>query len=175
MTIQLYHAIIIEPSNETAKRICRYGGIGRRVWFRSIWGQPREGSSPFARTIRTERLRQGAFFISRFPLKAGPLKAGALSKTLLTGQIAHNAIPQFPRRRQPSAMSRQSSIAAASCTPQNRGGQPQPQGSRPPLPYTCRPPSWQERGARKGSPPAAPVYVPTCAQGSPSPFAPIER
>ena len=26
------------------------GGIGRRVWFRSIWGQPREGSSPFART-----------------------------------------------------------------------------------------------------------------------------
>ena len=151
------------------------GGIGRRVWFRSIWGQPREGSSPFARTIRTERLRQGAFFISRFPLKAGPLKAGALSKTLLTGQIAHNAIPQFPRRRQPSAMSRQSSIAAASCTPQNRGGQTQPQGSRPPLPYTCRPPSWQERGARKGSPHAAPVYVPTCAQGSASPFAPTER
>ena len=27
------------------------GGIGRRVRFRSVWGQPHEGSSPFARTI----------------------------------------------------------------------------------------------------------------------------
>ena len=26
------------------------GGIGRRVRFRSVWGQPHEGSSPFTRT-----------------------------------------------------------------------------------------------------------------------------
>ena len=26
--------------------ICRYGGIGRRVWFRSIWGQLLAGSTP---------------------------------------------------------------------------------------------------------------------------------
>ena len=35
------------------------GGIGRRVRFRSVWGQPREGSSPFARTIDYERLCYG--------------------------------------------------------------------------------------------------------------------
>ena len=33
------------------------GGIGRRVRFRSVWGQPHEGSSPFTRT--TYNLRPG--------------------------------------------------------------------------------------------------------------------
>lgn len=28
---------------------------GRRAWFRSMWGQPREGSTPFTRTIVTRR------------------------------------------------------------------------------------------------------------------------
>ena len=28
-----------------------YGGIGRRVRFRFLWGQLREGSSPFTRTM----------------------------------------------------------------------------------------------------------------------------
>ena len=43
------------------------GGIGRRVRFRSVWGQPREGSSPFARTTIYQRfcLAQAAFFMSR--------------------------------------------------------------------------------------------------------------
>ena len=37
--------------------ICGHGGIGRRVRFRSVWGQPREGSSPFARTTISQALR----------------------------------------------------------------------------------------------------------------------
>ena len=31
--------------------LCGRGGIGRRVRFRSVWGQPHGGSSPLARTI----------------------------------------------------------------------------------------------------------------------------
>src|SRR5450759_14453 len=30
---------------------------GRRAWFRSMWGQPREGSTPFTRTMNDQRLR----------------------------------------------------------------------------------------------------------------------
>ena len=40
------------------------GGIGRRVRFRSVWGQPHEGSSPFARTMNERGLggSAGALF-----------------------------------------------------------------------------------------------------------------
>ena len=34
---------------------CGRGGIGRRAWFRSMWGLPHEGSSPFARTIHMQK------------------------------------------------------------------------------------------------------------------------
>ena len=40
------------------------GGIGRRVGFRCLWASAREGSSPFARTIKCLRLpAMGAFFV----------------------------------------------------------------------------------------------------------------
>ena len=32
------------------RRLRRGGGIGRRAWFRSMWGQPRGGSSPLLGT-----------------------------------------------------------------------------------------------------------------------------
>ena len=35
--------------------MCGCGGIGRRVRFRSVWGKPHEGSSPFTRTIQILR------------------------------------------------------------------------------------------------------------------------
>ena len=38
------------------------GGIGRRVRFRSVWGQPHEGSSPFARTIKLKSSQQWELF-----------------------------------------------------------------------------------------------------------------
>ena len=38
------------------------GGIGRRVRFRSVWGQPHGGSSPLARTIRNRKTRFGGSF-----------------------------------------------------------------------------------------------------------------
>ena len=34
---------------------CGYGGIGRRVWFRSICSQGHAGSSPVIRTIEKAR------------------------------------------------------------------------------------------------------------------------
>ena len=34
----------------TAKAVCGYGGIGRRAWFRSMWGQLHAGSTPVIRT-----------------------------------------------------------------------------------------------------------------------------
>lgn len=37
-------------TNSLRKKPCGCGGIGRRVRFRSVWGQPHEGSSPFTRT-----------------------------------------------------------------------------------------------------------------------------
>ena len=33
----------------TAKAVCGYGGIGRRAWFRSMWGQLHAGSTPVIR------------------------------------------------------------------------------------------------------------------------------
>ena len=38
-------------ASHEAQRTCGRGGIGRRVRFRSVWGQPHGGSSPLARTI----------------------------------------------------------------------------------------------------------------------------
>jgi hypothetical protein len=37
---------ICHPTREE----CGRGGIGRRASLRSLWGQPRDGSTPFART-----------------------------------------------------------------------------------------------------------------------------
>ena len=36
----------------TAKAVCGYGGIGRRAWFRSMWGQLHAGSTPVIRSLR---------------------------------------------------------------------------------------------------------------------------
>ena len=41
---------------------CRYGGIGRRVWFRSIWMQVHAGSSPVTCTKKTIVEWQWSFF-----------------------------------------------------------------------------------------------------------------
>ena len=38
----------------TKTKVCGYGGIGRRAALRSLWGNTREGSSPFIRTIFTK-------------------------------------------------------------------------------------------------------------------------
>ena len=35
----------------TAKAVCGYGGIGRRAWFRSMWGQLHAGSTPVIRSL----------------------------------------------------------------------------------------------------------------------------
>ncbi|MEG1518134.1 MAG: hypothetical protein RR360_07365, partial [Raoultibacter sp.] len=49
-------------------------GIGRRVRFRSVWGQPCEGSSPFARTILVIAGRKLFFGLRLFVLRAGYAK-----------------------------------------------------------------------------------------------------
>ena len=52
-------------TNSLRKKPCGCGGIGRRVRFRSVWGQPHEGSSPFTRTIQAlgTRLCSGSLFL----------------------------------------------------------------------------------------------------------------
>ena len=69
------------------------GGIGRRVRFRSVWGQPHGGSSPLARTIRNRKTRFGGSFcvLSICPLSSAVwLKAG--SSSLRFGSDASNPV-----------------------------------------------------------------------------------
>ena len=49
------------PSN----LICGYGGIGRRAWFRSMWGQLHAGSSPVIRTKKHQSCSKiDAFYVN---------------------------------------------------------------------------------------------------------------
>ena len=43
--------------------VCGCGGIGRRARFRFLWGQLREGSSPFTRTKKTRGRKTSGFFV----------------------------------------------------------------------------------------------------------------
>jgi hypothetical protein len=45
--------------------MCGCGEIGRRVWFRSIWGQLLGGSSPFTRTKNLTRFNTKGIFGKR--------------------------------------------------------------------------------------------------------------
>ena len=70
-------------ASHEAERTCGRGGIGRRVRFRSVWGQPHGGSSPLARTIANsepssrwvfccpDRASDQFFRISAFPHLSG--------------------------------------------------------------------------------------------------------
>ena len=53
----LYHFHLLSAEVEWQNK-CGCGGIGRRVRFRSVWGQPHEGSSPFTRTILKQQAKQ---------------------------------------------------------------------------------------------------------------------
>ena len=46
----------------TAKAVCGYGGIGRRAWFRSMWGQLHAGSTPVIRIKRAYENRSFGFY-----------------------------------------------------------------------------------------------------------------
>jgi hypothetical protein len=61
--------VIILPclSASAGEAPCGCGGIGRRVRFRSVWGQPHEGSSPFTRTtFQPKRLRSSITWLNHF-------------------------------------------------------------------------------------------------------------
>ncbi len=57
-------------TNSLRKKPRGCGGIGRRVRFRSVWGQPHEGSSPFTRTTLKHEVRSqnlASFFLPDTP------------------------------------------------------------------------------------------------------------
>ncbi len=87
------------------------GGIGRRVRFRSVWGQPHEGSSPFTRTIEFgTRLRPGFCFLAIL----GALACGPCFKPAATQvppkQGAHP--DTHPHRIAPSSVRRRTKSEA---------------------------------------------------------------
>ncbi len=106
-------------TNSLRKKPRGCGGIGRRVRFRSVWGQPHEGSSPFARTIKLKSSQQWELFCNmRKPLSIGMFVRARFETGLFrfpSGEPAHAA---WLSRRLPGKL-----ISAGSCGCAS-GGQP---------------------------------------------------
>ena len=87
--------------------VCGCGGIGRRARFRFLWGQLREGSSPFTRTKKTRGRKTSGFFVGEdlnlVPSEQVPRRLGNM---VARGRSACSASrsPYFlrARRRKPS-------------------------------------------------------------------------
>jgi hypothetical protein len=74
------------------------GGIGRRARFRSVWGQPRGGSSPLIR-IAERRCKSPLCPGFRAPLKPAPRPAGAYrGPNFLPRRAANSGLKQHGNR-----------------------------------------------------------------------------